>query len=415
MMNKRRRVGPGFDAVYPYDKPSSEIPPPYVNKQEGLHDHPAGMLAVNIAPPLTFTRRGAVGITVGDGLDTNEGLLKASIAKGLEFTDTGLIQVKPGSGLAFDESGALTAEAEEITAVTPLKNTNGQLSLKLGSGITLDQEGNLTLNIGEGLVINAAGTLLTIPLNFTPPLNIADSTISLNLGTGLTIQDSQLSAKLGAGLVYDTASNISVNVGKGLVLNAQGQIDIDQNYLSGITLWTGLDPLPNIVLEGDETPNMQMFLMLQRTGAMVVGSCTFKGINKFTTVEPNTSNIEILLTFSARGQILYGYGFLGKWGRKKGIKVDANISPFGRLCMPNLVQYKPGNCTVGRSFTTRIGLDTTAQGFKALNRVDMQVELNKKKNAQFSICFLFSGFKSLGGPVNFITDLITFTYVGDNL
>ncbi|AFD22024.1 fiber 2 [Simian adenovirus A1285] len=126
-------------------------------------------------------------------------------ARGLQESPRGVLSLRLGEGLSVDEQGAVTAAYRQAAA--PLVLQNGTLALTYSSPLLLTPQNTLGLQVQHPLrVQNSSGlSLLT-----TPPLALGTAGLTLQTGGGLQVQDAALSARLGEGLALDAEGAMQV-------------------------------------------------------------------------------------------------------------------------------------------------------------------------------------------------------------
>lgn len=92
------------------------------------------------------------------------------------------------------------------------------LSLKIDNPLTFNSDGDLTVKVGGGVTINQNGQLETTNATtaVNPPLEYANGAISLNTGEGLTLDSTQRLTTLAAAPLISTSAGIGLNAGDGL-------------------------------------------------------------------------------------------------------------------------------------------------------------------------------------------------------
>lgn len=173
--------------------------------------YPYGKRPLNIMPPFYST----------DGfVEAPTATLSLKVANPVEFTQNGAIGLKLGGGLSINQNGELESQTITSTVNPPLYQQNGGLNLKYGEEFDVENEAlkiktvapinktanGLSLSIGDGLELNSNNSLQprlssgleinnqAIRLKVHEPLNLNDSTGALQcrIGNGLTVTDNSL-------------------------------------------------------------------------------------------------------------------------------------------------------------------------------------------------------------------------------
>nr|QKW91149.1 fiber protein [Canine adenovirus 2] len=541
MKRTRRALPANYDPVYPYDAPGSSTQPPFFNNKQGLTESPPGTLAVNVSPPLTFSTLGAIKLSTGPGLTLNEGKLQASLGPGLITNTEGQITVENvnkvlsftsplhktentvslalGDGLE-DENGTLKVTfptpppplqfsppltetggtislplqdsmqvtngklgVKPTTYAPPLKKTDQQVSLQVGSGLTVINEqlqavqppattyneplsktdNSVSLQVGAGLAVQSGALVATPPppLTFTSPLEKNENTVSLQVGAGLSVQNNALvatpphtltfayplvkndnhvalsagsglrisggsltvatgpglshqngtiGAVVGAGLKFENNA-ILAKLGNGLTIR-DGAIEATQPPAAPITLWTGPDPSINGFI--NDTPVIRCFICLTRDSNLVTVNASFVGEGGCRIVSPTQSQFSLIMEFDQFGQLMStgNINSTTTWGEKPwgNNTVQPRPSHTWKLCMPNREVYSTPAATI-----SRCGLDSIAVDGAPSRSIDCMLIINKPKGvATYTLTFRFLNFNRLSGGTLFKTDVLTFTYVGEN-
>ncbi|BCT90785.1 fiber protein [Bovine adenovirus 2] len=173
--------------------------------------YPYGKRPLNILPPF-YSSNGFV--------EAPTETLSLKLANPVDFMQNGAIGLKLGGGLSINQDGELESQTITSTVNPPLYQQNGGLNLKYGEEFDIENEAlkiktiapitktenGLTLSIGDGLELNSNNTLQArlssgleidnqaIRLRVHEPLNLNASTGALQcrIGNGLTVSDNSL-------------------------------------------------------------------------------------------------------------------------------------------------------------------------------------------------------------------------------
>lgn len=201
------------------------------------------------------------------------GVLNLDIKPPLTFEDTQLT-VKVGSGLTVGSDGSLQGgSAANIVVTPPLQNDAGNIKLKTGVGLdssngslNVSLQGQNGIQISDEVVSAKLGAGLTIDgndniaLNLTAnsPLSLANNTLTLNTGQGLTTSGGQLASSLTTALPL-TLNNDQIELGIGdglhmynnqLAANVQNPLKLENGKID-LKIGNGLHLNANDELEAD--------------------------------------------------------------------------------------------------------------------------------------------------------------------
>lgn len=275
------------------------------------------------------------------------------------------LQVQTGWGLKIANNNDVTLDFRNPLFMTTSGEQAGQLGVKIGSGLQLDNSGNIQTQLGNGLSINNNA----IAINAGGGLTISNNTLQVATGTGLTILDGLL-----------TATGVSLTQ----------------------TLWTTPDPSPNCNIEGEL--DAKFVLALTTTGTQVVGTCSIYGLKTLTNI--SSTSIAVQLDFDSAGVLQNSSTMTTSyWGYRQ----NQSISPYpitnALSFMPNSTAYPAGQGNQAKSNTY---IQTLLRG-----NTDKPITLNVTFNNQpsgYSLKFTWTG---LGSYQNepFATPTCTFSYI----
>ncbi|BBE29322.1 fiber [Bat mastadenovirus] len=387
------------------------------------------VVPLSFATPLDL-KDNTVMLKLGNNLETNnsDGSLTVTLptfSNPLQLSKNN-VTLQFGAGLKLT-NGVLTVAfpppPSPLNFILPLKQTDQGVTLQLGNGLSVSSgqlqvtetyysspltisSNTVSINIGEGLAIENDTLVATqsSATTYSPPLSKANNNVSLALGNGLTMQDNKLVTRLGTngGLQYDN----------------QGGIQLTQNPANTrITLWTGPDPPVNGSVNGQ--PVIRCFICLSRIDSLVTLTAKFRGEGSYAQIQPTQPQFNLNMYFNQFGQLSSTGNISANntWGAKPWDKneVDPNPHHFWRLCMPNSAVYTKA---VVQPYYFELGLNSIKLDAAVYKKIDCLVSLNSligDPSANYSITFRFLNFAKLNGEVDFITDTLSFSYVGENL
>lgn len=187
------------------------------------------------------------------------------------FDSDGNLIIKVGGGLSVNQDGELQTASATTSVRPPLVSTGGTISLNVGDGLEVSND-NLTLKIQSPLIYQNG--ILTIPLSglFTS----ANNTISLNVGNGLTINNDML--QLLTATYFTVLNNtLGLQAGNGILLTDAVSLNV-QPYFSfsdsklALTVGNGLQTTANAI-----TLNTQPVFTYNSSGAL--GLQVNRGLN----------------------------------------------------------------------------------------------------------------------------------------
>ena len=375
--------------------------------------------------PLTLTDGQRFGLSLGTGLQTDQNRLKVALAATAPITVSSGYQV----GLSLGAGLQTSSNALTLRLTGPLFINSSQLDLRLGEGVELNSSSGLVvktqaplkldgngvgLNAGSGLVI--ANNQLGVQLNNSYPiyqntngldvrlgggLQLANNSIAVAVDNPININSNKISLSLGAGLQLNAQGQLTLNLGPGLNFNGN-QVETNQAKAPDYTLWTGADPSVNLITQGQ--PNARMFLQLTRVGGMVFGSVRVQGITSSIIFPPG--GLEVTLGFDTQGKL--NSGLSGQWGFRTGATVDPNSTLDARALMPDSNYYY--NLTNRRdSFAYCATLSSTGRQLEPCN---FSVQYNTAAGSGYWIKMIWSS-GSFSNGVELNTTMVNFSYLAN--
>ncbi|BAH19158.1 fiber [Human adenovirus D37] len=310
----------------------------------------------------------------------------------------------------------------------PITITNGDVSLKVGGGLTLQDE-SLTVNPKAPLQVN---TDKKLELAYDNPFESSANKLSLKVGHGLKVLDEKSAAGLkdligklvvltGKGIGTENLENtdgssrgigINVRAREGLTFDNDGYLVAWNPKYDTRTLWTTPDTSPNCTIAQDK--DSKLTLVLTKCGSQILANVSlivvagkYHIINNKT--NPKIKSFTIKLLFNKNG-VLLDNSNLGKayWNFRSG---NSNVSTAYEKAigfMPNLVAYpKPSN---SKKYARDIVYGTIYLGGKPDQPAVIKTTFNQETGCEYSITFNFSWSKTYEN-VEFETTSFTFSYI----
>ncbi|AFK92153.1 fiber [Human adenovirus D10] len=312
----------------------------------------------------------------------------------------------------------------------PIAITNGNVSLKVGGGLTVEQQtGNLSVNPAAPLQVASDKLQLVL----APPFEVKDGKLSLKTGNGLKVIDKSitdlpglidtLAVLTGKGIGTEELKNENgTNKGVGLRVRLadDGGLTFDEKgdlvawnvKHDTRTLWTTPDTSPNCTIAQDK--DSKLTLVLTKCGSQILANVSLIVVaGKYHIINnknnPEIKSFTIKLLFDKNG-VLLDNSNLGKtyWNFRSG---DSNVSTAYEKAigfMPNLVAYpKPSN---SKKYARDIVYGTIYLGGKPDQPAVIKTTFNQETGCEYSITFDFSWSKTYEN-VEFETTSFTFSYI----
>ncbi|AFK92552.1 fiber [Human adenovirus 47] len=321
----------------------------------------------------------------------------------------------------------------------PITITNGDVSLKVGGGLTLQEgTGNLTVNAKAPLQVADDKKL---ELSYDNPFEVSANKLSLKVGHGLKVLDEKNSGGLqeligklviltGKGIGVEELKNadntnrgvgINVRLGKdgGLSFDKKGELVAWNKHNDTRTLWTTPDPSPNCKIEQDK--DSKLTLVLTKCGSQILATMAFQVVKgTYENISKNTAkkSFSIKLLFDDNGKLLEGSS-LDKdyWNFRNDDSIMPNQYDNAVPFMPNLKAYpNPKTSTVLPSTDKKSnGKNTIVSNLylegKAYQPVAVTITFNKETGCTYSITFEFGWAKTYDVPIPFDSSSFTFSYI----
>lgn len=327
----------------------------------------------------------------------------------------------------------------------PIAITNGNVSLKVGGGLTVEQDsGNLKVNPKAPLQVATDNQL---EISLADPFEIKNKKLSLKVGHGLKVIDENISTLqgllgnlvvltgMGIGTeelkkddkIVGSAVNVRLGQDGGLTFDKKGDLVAWNKENDRRTLWTTPDPSPNCKVS--EEKDSKLTLVLTKCGSQILASVSllvvkgkFANINNETNPGEDYKKFSVKLLFDANGKLLTGSSLDGNyWNYKNKDSVIGspyeNAVPF----MPNSTAYPKiiNNGTAKpedkKSAAKKTIVTNVYLGGDAGQPVATTVSFNKEteSNCVYSITFDFAWNKTYKN-VPFDSSSLTFSYIAQD-
>lgn len=320
----------------------------------------------------------------------------------------------------------------------PITIANGDVSLKVGGGLTVEQDsGNLKVNPKAPLQV-ATDKQLEIAL--ADPFQVSNGKLGIKAGHGLKVIDNSISGLeglvgmlvvlTGQGIGTENLLNsdgssrgvgINVRLGKdgGLSFDKKGDLVAWNKKYDTRTLWTTPDPSPNCkVLEAKDS---KLTLVLTKCGSQILANMSLlilKGTYEYISNSTANKNFTIKLLFDDKGVLMDGSSLDKEYWNYKSddsvmSKAYENAVPF----MPNLKAYpNPTTSTANPSTDKKsngknaIVSNVYLEG-RVYQPVAITISFNKEAGCTYSMTFDFVWSKVYNDPIPFDTSSLTFSYI----
>lgn len=321
----------------------------------------------------------------------------------------------------------------------PIAINNGNVSLKVGGGLTVEQDSGK-------LIVNPKAPLQVandkLELSYADPFETSANKLSLKVGHGLKVLDEKNSGGLqdligklvvltGKGIgVEDLKNNdgssrgvgINVRLGTdgGLSFDRKGELVAWNRKDDRRTLWTTPDPSPNCRAETEK--DSKLTLVLTKCGSQILANVSIivlKGKYELVKKDTEPKSFDVKLLFDSNGVLLPSSNLSKEYWNYR--SYDNNIgTPYENAVpfMPNLKAYpKP----------TKTASDATDKISSAKNKIvsnfyfggqtyqpgTIIIKFNEEINdtCAYSITFNFGWGKTYENPFPFDTTSFTFSYI----
>lgn len=325
----------------------------------------------------------------------------------------------------------------------PIAIANGNVSLKVGGGLTVEQDSGK-------LIVNPKAPLQVandkLELSYADPFETSANKLSLKVGHGLKVLDEKNSGGLqdligklvvltGKGIGVEELKNadntnrgvgINVRLGKdgGLSFDKKGDLVAWNKHDDKRTLWTTPDPSPNCTI--DQERDSKLTLALTKCGSQVLATASlivvkgkYENISESAFPKPEDKKFSIKLLFDKNGVLLDGSSLdKSYWNYRNDNNNVANAYTNAVPFMPNLVAYPKYNSTSakpndknskGKSCVVHniyLGGEVYQPGF-----VVIKFNQETDANCTYSFTFEFGWGKTYTAAIPFDTSSFTFSYI----
>lgn len=150
--------------------------------------------------------------------------------------------VKVGTGITKDGNGVALNVGKGLTI-----GSDDSIALKLGSGVKFDLSDAIAISIGTGLQFNniennviqvrndVMDAIAHADVDYGNGLQRIDDEISVKVGSGITIgSDNSTKLKLGSGVKFDIVDAVAVDAGNGLQLQPDGKLAVSGSIIDAV-------------------------------------------------------------------------------------------------------------------------------------------------------------------------------------
>lgn len=182
-----------------------------------------------------------------------------SISWRVDSQNVNYADVKVGTGITKNENGIALKSGKGITI-----GTDDSIALKLGSGVKFDLSDAIAISIGTGLQFNniennviqvrndVMDAIAHADVDYGNGLQRIGDEVSVKVGSGITIgSDNSTKLKLGSGVKFDIVDAVAVDAGNGLQLQPDGKLAVSGSIidavqeLSSLSFGSGLTKMQN--------------------------------------------------------------------------------------------------------------------------------------------------------------------------
>ncbi|AGT78017.1 fiber [Human mastadenovirus D] len=320
----------------------------------------------------------------------------------------------------------------------PIAIVNGNVSLKVGGGLTL-QEGTGDLKVNAKSPLQVA-TNKQLEIALAKPFEEKDGKLALKIGHGLAVVDenhTHLQSLIGTLVILtgkgigtgsaESGGTIDVRLGSGggLSFDKDGNLVAWNKDNDRRTLWTTPDPSPNCNI--DQEKDSKLTLVLTKCGSQILANMSLlvvKGkfciINNKVNATDDYKKFSIKLLFDAKGRLLEGSSLdKAYWNYRS---VNNNIGTAYEEAvgfMPNTTAYPklpnpPTSSTtpIEKSRSKNKYVSNLYLGGQAGNPVATTISFNEEidDTCAYSIRFDFAWNKTYEN-VQFDSSFLTFSYI----
>ncbi|ADY18445.1 fiber [Human adenovirus 17] len=311
----------------------------------------------------------------------------------------------------------------------PITIANGDVSLKVGGGLTL-QEGSLTVDPKAPLQL---ANNKKLELVYVDPFEVSANKLSLKVGHGLKILDDKSAGGLkdligklvvltGKGIGTENLQNtdgssrgigISVRAREGLTFDNDGYLVAWNPKYDTRTLWTTPDTSPNCRI--DKEKDSKLTLVLTKCGSQILANVSLIVVSgKYQYIDhatnPTLKSFKIKLLFDNKGVLLPSSNLDSTYWNFRSDNLTVSEAYKNAVeFMPNLVAY-PKPTTGSKKYARDIVYGNIYLGGLAYQPVVIKVTFNEEADSAYSITFEFVWNKEYA-RVEFETTSFTFSYI----
>ena len=322
----------------------------------------------------------------------------------------------------------------------PIAINNGDVSLKVGGGLTVAQDsGKLSVNPEAPLQVANDNKL---ELSYADPFEVNGSKLSLKVGHGLKVLDAKSSPGLqdligklvvltGKGIGVENLVNedgssrgvgINVRLGTdgGLSFDRKGDLVAWNRKDDRRTLWTTPDPSPNCRAETEK--DSKLTLVLTKCGSQILATVSIivlKGKYELVKKDTEPKSFDVKLLFDSKGVLLPASNLSKEYWNYR--SYDNNIgTPYENAVpfMPNLKAYpKPTKTASNAADKISSAKNKIVNNFyfggQTYQPGTIIIKFNEEidDTCAYSITFNFGWGKTYDNPFPFDTTSFTFSYI----
>lgn len=325
----------------------------------------------------------------------------------------------------------------------PIAIANGNVSLKVGGGLTVEQDGgNLKVNPKAPLQVATDNQL---EISLADPFEVKNKKLSLKVGHGLKVIDENISTLqgllgnlvvltgMGIGTeelkkddkIVGSAVNVRLGQDGGLTFDKKGDLVAWNKENDRRTLWTTPDPSPNCKVS--EEKDSKLTLVLTKCGSQILANVSllvvkgkFANINNETNPGEDYKKFSVKLMFDANGKLLTGSSLDGSyWNYKNKNSVVGtpyeNAVPFmpNSTAYPKIINNGSAKPEDKKSLAKKTIVTNVYLGGKADQPVTIITTFNQEAGCEYSITFDFSWAKTYKN-VPFDSSSLTFSYIAQD-
>lgn len=314
----------------------------------------------------------------------------------------------------------------------PIAITNGDVSLKVGGGLTVEQQtGNLSVNPDAPLQVASD----KLQLALAPPFEVRDGKLALKAGNGLKVLDKSITGLTGLldtlvvltgrGIGTEELKNddgvtikgvgLRVRLGDdgGLTFDKKGDLVAWNKKDDRRTLWTTPDTSPNCKMSTEK--DSKLTLTLTKCGSQVLANVSLLAVTgEYHNMTATTKkDVKISLLFDENGILLPSSSLSEDyWNYRSDDSIVSqkydNAVPF----MPNLTAYPKPSAQNAKNYSRTKIISNVYLGALTYQPVIITIAFNQETDngCAYSITFTFTWQKDYSNQQFDVTSF-TFSYL----